>query len=1228
MANNLYTAIKDLRTHEQMTINSLSCQLFTDETIKSKDGQIKLTSDNNFSMITTDGVIHFKVSNEKDATKLADMLYQYPYNLASILSYQKEENLFFLHIAFFYTTERVNNLKIVIDDKVKTVLIKKRLAYETTFDSNLKSNFCLNDGNTLCYAYSFIAKDSNKPKVKTQAPNLNENEVANASQSEAQAKASAVSNDEAQAKAAAVSNDEDQAKAAAPSNDNEQAKSAQANQAEGQNNVASSSGALNALTEDDFVTADELDEQSVSASSVTDEVKSDSTELDALLNDEPACSDASDDLMLFGKDFALKIKNMGSVQRPLYTAYEVDPRMALVPKMGLIFGNITFTTMAQAYSDSLISDLKNTKGYLSVWDQYTSIEGDFLLQRARNIGLIEFNHNNIAVESNNTIRVYPKDLRDEQLKYISVGDQLSFASEVPVYLSDPKMTFTQYNEHAKELKESKEKPNRILFDIKQKSHDGSWLLSNADGQSLPRLKASLAIDGYYEQIYRRQTARERIASGQAANPSLGLLIEGRTPTIDLKAAQKSHIEPTSPLVIDKVFKQRQPRQRQKDAIAIALNTPDIALIQGPPGTGKTTVITAIIERLNEISDKRVYENAQVLISSFQHDAVRNVIERLMINSMPTPKLGRQGSEDISEEEKIDAWREDFMQRLKEKNPQLNEPEELVTLGKLRNEYIVSPTEAKAIAFLDFAKSICVEHELNKKITALILDFKLKDSLGNDSLLRTIRSIRTTKEGFLDDGPRRALYAFDDLQSKLNAKGNPNHKFILDTLDEASLCSADKVTDALLQKLSKARLSLIKMCTPPPQYSDCQIDSNVLDVYDELKKSLKKPQNEIDEILYDLLNEVEHNPVEINNTIRNYAFAVAATAQQSEGRDIRRYKNVKNDEHPEFNTVIIDEAARVNPGDLIIPMTQAKRRIILVGDHRQLPHIYDEEIFENMRSEGSDVNNDVITTSMFEYVKEKLEELEKKDGIKRTITLDAQYRMHPTLGNFVNDNFYKKYNEGFESPLDESFFVQKLCDKPYRWVDMPNSFGNETSNGVSRMRECEADYIVKTVKQYLGSEEGKDLSYGVITFYRAQKDLIERKLSQASLGSKVKVGSVDAFQGMEFDVIFLSVVRTHRNAPQFDEQLLNLCTSHNCSDADYQKALEYKEKIGNRFYGRLISDHLLCVSLSRQKKLLIVVGDGKIFHDDSWCTLAQHCVPAMANFYQLCLDGGMVIHGNT
>ena len=158
---------------------------------------------------------------------------------------------------------------------------------------------------------------------------------------------------------------------------------------------------------------------------------------------------------------------------------------------------------------------------------------------------------------------------------------------------------------------------------------------------------------------------------------------------------------------------------------------------------------------------------------------------------------------------------------------------------------------------------------------------------------------------------------------------------------------------------------------------------------------------------------------------------------------------------------------------------------------------------------------------------------------------------------------------------------------------------EIKKGTSRKRDSEANIIVNKLKEMRLSEKGKKLSYGVISFYKAQVDEITERLKREELADKVKVGSVDAFQGMEFDIMFLSVVRTNT-----------------------------KESLKSTFpYGFLASENRLCVALSRQKRLLIVVGDSDIFYSKEWKELAKKNVPAMVNLYELCLKKGEVIDGS-
>ncbi|MEZ1842827.1 AAA domain-containing protein, partial [Pseudomonas putida] len=67
-------------------------------------------------------------------------------------------------------------------------------------------------------------------------------------------------------------------------------------------------------------------------------------------------------------------------------------------------------------------------------------------------------------------------------------------------------------------------------------------------------------------------------------------------------------------------------------------------------------------------------------------------------------------------------------------------------------------------------------------------------------------------------------------------------------------------------------------------------------------------------------------------VNEYSMVVGATCQQAAGKQMEMLQEVSTSSNSdiEFDTVVIDEAARANPLDLFIPMSMAKRRIVLVG----------------------------------------------------------------------------------------------------------------------------------------------------------------------------------------------------------------------------------------------------------------------------------------------------------
>lgn len=99
----------------------------------------------------------------------------------------------------------------------------------------------------------------------------------------------------------------------------------------------------------------------------------------------------------------------------------------------------------------------------------------------------------------------------------------------------------------------------------------------------------------------------------------------------------------------------------------------------------------------------------------------------------------------------------------------------------------------------------------------------------------------------------------------------------------------------------------------------------------------------------------------------------------------------------FDWVIIDEAARSTAPESFVPMSKGKK-IILVGDHQQLPPIIDREVQEKAWNEQQ-IEKRILEISLFEYLYEKLPENNK-------ITLTNQYRMHPYIGDLVSKLFYE------------------------------------------------------------------------------------------------------------------------------------------------------------------------------------------------------------------------------
>ncbi len=904
-----------------------------------------------------------------------------------------------------------------------------------------------------------------------------------------------------------------------------------------------------------------------------------------------------------------------------------DPDRALrLAKGRLRFVDWTQAGQVQILAKAQMTALTQDDGsYLKKWDEFGDMEGELLLKQAREVGSLQFE--GMSQRRDGTVTVLISQASDSSWIALekSAVPEVELVDELPDYLKIENFSFKDFAGGIEQSDELKRREERSYFNVV--GFDKETRVLTLKTETLPRESGTLILSlaGETAQIKRRMAARQAILEGRTANPQLGLLIEEQGQIARTREPQKT--PPLTAFVRKKVFR-NDPTVMQEKAIEVALNTPDIALIQGPPGTGKTTVIAAILERLNEIADKRgTRTKGQILLTGFQHDAVENMIERLSLNGIPVPKFGKRSGaadDDYSAfERNLEDWCSKLAAELRERNPRIAEVEQEREIKNLFLQYVQAPSRplAGSLARKIASLGVTVLGEGGmRRAENLAKNLTREEKLNEDSSqwLNAARRLRVLSESFSDDGPERSVDALEDLRDVLEE----NERNLLET---ASLWRSEDGPPSFLADLAALKMKLLVRLTSPPVFRVEKQNDEVIALAEfaiqRIMTTGHSAKNKKSAALAEFLAELEGNPYGMMDALSDYSFAFAATCQQSVNRRMQAQKGMTGSDvnkSMEYEYVIVDEAARVSPRDLMVAMAQGKR-IILVGDHRQLPHIIDKEVARQMEEgEGGQDENDWLKKSMFQYLfSTRLKTLEEYDGISRRVTLDKQYRMHPLLGSFISRNFYERFDptEHFDSGRPVNDFAHALSStngKPAVWLDVPAQIGRHQKDGTSWTRPAEATVIVRKLNEWMSSDAGKGLSFGVISFYKAQADLIRKQLRNiADDDKKLRVGTVDSFQGMEFDVVFLSMVRTMPSRESIEA----------CKRRVISKGETWTDTKEAQFcFGHLCLYNRLNVSMSRQKKLLVVVGDAGALQNQ----LAEDFVPGLVDFLQLCRHEGVVL----
>lgn len=884
--------------------------------------------------------------------------------------------------------------------------------------------------------------------------------------------------------------------------------------------------------------------------------------------------------------------------------------------------------VAQAELDQLIG---RDDSYLRIWRRYWTLELERLVTRRRAFGVVSYRRRQRDAAGDWRFSID----RDQGLgeRFARLGEgieiELDAVAEVPagwrreleLTADDPLIEGDQGEGAADEVdaiaaltdlgdRRAVRFTGRVIA-----SGPGSLTLGADLDQRDPPPAAGvllLSIVGDQVRLRRQQRADAAIRSASCPMPQLGLILEGQTPT---PGRHRGH-----PAITPKVRAAfgGGPTAAQRRAIEAAINTPDVAIIQGPPGTGKTRTLAALQIRLAELDERGVVINGRTLLSSSQHDAVEHAAGQVEVYGLPAVKVGRKrGAE--AREDHVDRWarqRADAARAQIESRPAVARLDEArrLAVAVMRAPTSLADVDAKVRRILELGQGH-IRPELIDQVRGQLVAMASVDpgeALSPEArrlLRKALWGLYDRPEAFADGGPRQALKALLRLR----------RSELLEPADEALLrragawCSDD--APPFLGALGALRDRLLDRLVPdhrPPQQrlADAELHRRLGAALDDWFARLAGSPDGVAEILQDYADTLTGEPT-ARAAIARYTRVLAATCQQAAGRKMSTAVGAELGAQIGFESVVIDEAARANPLDLLIPMSLAERRVVLVGDHRQLPHLLEPAIERDLESSIADEEAQALKTSLFERLFYELKGREARDGIPRVVTLDRQFRMHPALGDFVSQRFYEPHGEAaIASGRPAEDFAHALPDLEGRcaaWYDLPHAAGGEDRDDRgSTYRLAEAHRLAHHLHRLMRA--APELSFGVIAFYRAQVNAIWRAAANVGLAARgergwqvaapfrstahhrerLRIGTVDAFQGQEFDVVLLSMTRSSaRPAPT--------------------------ERDKRRVYGHLMLANRLCVAMSRQRRLLIVVGDAAMVTSAD----GRAAVPALHAFHELC-----------
>ncbi|MDA7997233.1 MAG: AAA domain-containing protein [Nitrosopumilus sp.] len=519
-------------------------------------------------------------------------------------------------------------------------------------------------------------------------------------------------------------------------------------------------------------------------------------------------------------------------------------------------------------------------------------------------------------------------------------------------------------------------------------------------------------------------------------------------------------------------------KEQRRFVKIALSTPDFAILEGPPGSGKTTVICELITQLEK-------EEKSVLICSSTHVAVNNILEKLVGDSLNRKgKIFRTGRGRSKISGKALEYTLDGIGR------------DLYPDLELGSDQKINPSSDE-------------KSQIDKTISEINLVFGTTMSIAN--------YIKKYEKHFdvmiIDEASKTTFQEF--VVPAIHA-----NKWIIvgDIMQLSPYANTEDVGKVVeIKMLNKHPEVCINTLNGKKRPQIIEVESDD----DEIIELYKKQCRKVGVKFYGMSNA----PIKIKR------HGIILTVPETD-QNITKH-NINYTKIPElqkrwiqgvgYRLKLAYEQAIVsknNPLDSEY-MEQIKQITLAGNEDRMLeeahnvmsiafPSVMELLLHGNICRPDVGSNNSIFVNSIPKGLREH-----------RRVLLKYQFRMHPDIAEFAKDCFYEgkalKSMEDFERmrELYYGLFEKRLC-----WIKVEHNLSEE-------INKDEIDRIFLQLKHFheLEIEKGEDEKWeiGILSFYKKQNEAIQKRLDKEDgySGMEITNGTVDSFQGKEFDIVLVS-----------------------------------------------------------------------------------------------------------